>query len=75
LKSGIGGSGVLFAFPVLVSRRVNESSEGGGPGGEGEQVVQQQFQGQAAGRVSGNQVVEEPGGFEMKILGAAPQAM
>ena len=54
---------------------MDERREGGGPGGEREQVVQCQFQGQAARRVPGIQAVEESRGLQMKVLRATPQAM
>jgi hypothetical protein len=54
---------------------MNEGREGRGPGGEGEQVVQQKFQGQAVGRVASDWVVEESRSLQMKVLRAAPQAM
>ena len=49
--------------------------EGGGPGGEREQVLKREFQCQTLRRVPGIQGVEESRSLQMKVLRATPQAM
>lgn len=54
---------------------MDECREGGGPGGQREQVVQCQLQGQATRRIPGIQAVEESCSLQMKVLRPTPQAM